>query len=219
MSDDLKAYNALEAGHNDEILRIYSWQPRCISLGYSQEIEEEIDQNLAKELGWDVVQRPTGGGLVFHNEAEITYSLVIGKDQLPAGLVPSFAKISEAVILALKAIGINAAMRDLISDIRGPKSKVIGPRSLCFSYPEGYELVANGKKIVGAAQKRGKRALLQQGSIYVKPIEKAAYQILRHPFEEPDAVSMRELLGRVPSFDELSQALIQGFQEGLGFES
>jgi lipoate-protein ligase A len=215
MSDDLKAFKALEAGANEGILRIYSWQPRCISLGYSQDIEEEIDLDKAKKLVWDVVQRPTGGGLVFHNEAEVTYSLIIAKDKLPAGLVPSFAKISVAVILALKAIGINAAMRDSISDIRGPKSKVIGPRSLCFSYPEGYEIVANGKKLVGAAQKRGERALLQQGSIYVKPIEKAAYQVLKRPFEEPDAVSVQEILGRVPSFEEMSEALIQGFREKL----
>jgi len=210
MSDDLQAFQ-----NEAEVLRIYSWQPRCISLGYSQDIVEEVDLARAKETGWDVVQRPTGGGLVFHNEAEITYSLVIGKDKLPAGLVPSFAKISEAVILALKAIGIKAEMRDSISDIRGPKSKVIGPRSLCFSYPEGYEIVANGKKLIGAAQKRGKKALLQQGSIYVKSIEKAAYQILKRPFEMPDAISIQELLGRVPSFDELSQALIEGFREKL----
>jgi len=210
MSDDLQAFQ-----NEAEVLRIYSWQPRCISLGYSQDIVEEVDLARAKETGWDVVQRPTGGGLVFHNEAEITYSLVIGKDKLPAGLVPSFAKISEAVILALKAIGIKAEMRDSISDIRGPKSKVIGPRSLCFSYPEGYEIVANGKKLIGAAQKRGKKALLQQGSIYVKSIEKAAYQILKRPFEMPDAISIQELLGRVPSFDELSQALVEGFREKL----
>lgn len=218
MQKDIELFRSCETGEAGPFLRIFSWQPRCISLGYSQEIEEEIDLARAEEMGWDVVRRPTGGGIVFHNEAEVTYSLVIGKDKLPAGLVPSFEKITEAVIVGLKKIGIEGQFQT--SNLKPQnRSQISNSKSqLCFSYPEGYEIVVGGKKLVGAAQKRGKKALLQQGSIYVKPIEKAAYQILRRPFEVPDAMSIQELLGRVPSFDELSQALIEGFREGLGFE-
>lgn len=207
MSDDLQAFLS-----EMEVLRIYSWQPKCISLGYSQDVEEEIDLVRAKEIGWEVVQRPTGGGIVFHNEAEITYSLVIGKEKLPAGLVPSFEKISEAVILGLGKIGI-VGEHQTSNSKRQNKSQTTNHKSqLCFSYPEGYEIVANGKKLVGAAQKRGKRALLQQGSICVSPIESSAYQVLKRPFEEPEAISVQEILGRIPSFEELSQALATGFK-------
>ena len=212
MADDIEAFNALESGKNDQIIRIYSWKPRCISLGYSQNIEEEIELRRAKEYGWDVVQRPTGGGIVFHNEAEVTYSLIIVKDRLPDGLVPSYLKISEAVICALGKLGMKVEISKSKVDSR--KLKV----GLCFSYPEGYEIVADGKKIVGAAQKRGKRALLQQGSIFVRSADPLAFSVLKKDHEKQNAISIEEVLGRVPSFDELSRALISGFQEGLGLE-
>ncbi|MBN3033924.1 MAG: lipoate--protein ligase family protein [Candidatus Saganbacteria bacterium] len=210
MELDLRLFRDHEKGLVPPALRIYSWQPKCISLGYSQKIYEEIDLARAQQLGYDVVGRPTGGGIVFHNEAEVTYSLVIGKDDplLPAGLVPSYKKISEAIVCALNNFGINAEILN--------SSFVIRHSSLCFSYPAEYEVVAGGKKIVGSAQKRGRRSLLQQGSLFVRPPSAEAFSLLKKPHAGHDAVSLEELLGRPVGFDELKEALVAGFREGLG---
>ena len=88
MQADLKLFNDFENGLISSTLRIYSWEPKCISLGYGQELDSLLVGDLARKKGWDVVKRPTGGGIVFHNEAEVTYSLVTGLDnpQLPQGL-------------------------------------------------------------------------------------------------------------------------------------
>ena len=104
MEIDHKLFVTFENGLIPSTLRVYSWTPPCISLGYSQNEQELIDLERAKELGWDVVKRPTGGGIVFHNEAEVTYSLVTAIDNpaLPKGLVPAYKKISEAIVFALK---------------------------------------------------------------------------------------------------------------------
>jgi lipoate-protein ligase A len=214
MDRDLKLFHDLERGLVPSTLRIYSWEPNCISLGYSQRAEKEIDFDKASALGWDVVKRPTGGGIVFHNEAEVTYSLVTAIDNplLPKGLVPSFKKISEAIVLALHSIGISSEIRNSKLDIRNSKSQ------LCFSYPAEYEIVVEAKKIVGSAQKRGRKALLQQGSISVRKTPDQVLSVLKRKYDEIDAISVEELLGRVPSFTELSQALIDGLREGLGFE-
>lgn len=222
MRIDLKLFHDFEKGLIPSTLRIYSWRPKCISLGYSQEIDKLIDREIARELGWDVVKRPTGGGIVFHNEAEVTYSLVTTIDDplLPKGLVPSYKRISEAVMLGLSKIGIVAQIRNPESEIRN-KSKILNSESktqLCFSYPAEYEIVVDGKKIVGSAQKRGRRALLQQGSIFVSNNHGDMSKILRCYEANDSAISLSEILGRIPSFEELSNALIQGFEGRLGIK-
>ncbi|MEE8638552.1 MAG: lipoate--protein ligase family protein, partial [Candidatus Margulisiibacteriota bacterium] len=211
MQFDLKLLNDLEKGLVSSTLRIYSWKPKCISLGYAQKMDRLIDAKMARVQGWDIVKRPTGGGIVFHNEAEVTYALVTAIDNpvLPKGLVSSYKRISEAIVFALNKIGI-------VAQIRNPKHETRNKSQLCFSYPAEYEIVVDRKKIVGSAQKRGKRALLQQGSIFVSNIDNSAYSVLKNSYEKQNAVSIEAVLGRKVSFEELSKALIKGFEERLG---
>lgn len=211
MQTDIDLFNAFESGNKISTLRIYSWQPKCISYGYSQKIEKELDVKKAKKLGWDIVKRPTGGGIVFHNEAEVTYSLVTELDnpKLPQGLVPAYKKISEAIVFALKMIGVEAEVKATRDEARGTNA------TLCFSYPAEYEIVVGGKKIVGSAQKRGKKALLQQGSIFVRNMSPDEIGLLKKPRQEYNSISVEEVLGRQVSFNELSQALSQGFEHEL----
>jgi len=215
MADDLKSFRELETGTGPSILKIYSWQPQCISLGYSQDIEAEIDVEKAKKFGWDVVKRPTGGGIVFHNRAEVTYSIITSIDNpiLPKGLVPSYKKISEAVVLGLALVGVKSEIRPQTTDHRALNT------GLCFAYPAEYEIVAQGKKIVGSAQKRGKRALLQQGSIFVADTPAELFSVLKRPHEAENAISVENILKRKTSFNELSEALIRGFGECLSIGS
>jgi lipoate-protein ligase A len=193
-------------------LRLYSWQPRCISVGYSQEPEEELDLARAKQLGYDVVKRPTGGGIVFHNEAEITYSLVASSDDplLPQGLIASYKVISEAVVAGLKELDVPSEVKQV------PDARAAARDTLCFSYPTEFEIVARGRKLVGSAQKRGKQAILQQGSIFVRQPEPSVFSLLKKPFREHQAVSLEELLGRQVAFAELKEALIAGFRSRFG---
>ena len=220
METDLSLFKQFEEQAGGPTLRIYSWRPKCVSAGYSQSIEEEIDLKKAKLLGWDIVKRPTGGGIVFHNEAETTYSLVMAKDDpmLPKGLVPSYKKISEAVVFALLLLGVKAEVRARSTEHGAPLDRARGKRNtgLCFSYPAEYEIVVDGQKIVGSAQKRGKRALLQQGSIFVHPTPASALELLKKSHAPLNAISLEELLGRTPSFEEFSTALVKGFQEVFG---
>ncbi|MBI5700721.1 lipoate--protein ligase family protein [Candidatus Saganbacteria bacterium] len=234
MKRDIELFNNTEATSGSSILRIYSWSKPCISLGYSQKIDEEIDEKKAKEIEWDVVMRPTGGGIVFHNEAEVTYSIVTSIDNpiLPKGLVPSYMKISEAVVIALAKIGIQSQILSAKSEILNKKSTTPshsppyqggdvpkGQRgSLCFSYPAEYEIVVDGKKIVGSAQKRGKKALLQQGSIFMSPIDEKIFSVLKKPYHGHNAVSVEEVLGRKVVFDEMAEPLESGFQKILGIQ-
>jgi len=212
MRADLEMFNAFERGAGGPCLRTYSWKPKCISYGYGQEIAELVDQKRAGELGWDLVRRPTGGGIVFHNEAEITYSLVTAIDdpKLPKGMIPAYKRISQGVVAGLGRLGVEAGIRKQRAEHRTQNT------GLCFSYPAEYEIVCGEKKIVGSAQKRGKRALLQQGSIFVRDTAEQDLALLKDKSARHDALSVEEVLGREVGFEELSGALRRGFEEALG---
>lgn len=220
MELDLKLFEEIERGSTGSTLRIFSWHPNCVSLGYAQKAEKVIDAVKAKNLGWDVVKRPTGGGIVFHNEAEVAYSIVTEIDNplFPKGLVPAYKKISEAIVGALGKIGVSAEILNTKYETLN-KSKTLNSKvqnNLCFSYPAEYEIVVAGKKIVGSAQKRGKRAMLQQGSIFVRQISPEIFSVLKELCGKHNAISVEEVLRRAVGFDELSQALINGFTGKLG---
>ena len=73
----------LEAVMIEEVpptLRLYAWEPECLSLGVAQPISD-VAENVLSDYGWDLVRRPTGGRAILHAN-EMTYS-VIGSQQDP----------------------------------------------------------------------------------------------------------------------------------------
>lgn len=161
MEYDIHLFNNFEHGSNEPVLRIYGWEKPCISLGYAQDPSQELNLANCDKYGIEVVKRPTGGGIVFHNGFEVTYSFIcnITDAKMPKGMISSYKFISHLVIEALKQSGVPAEL----SDTRQHEQA-----RLCFSFPASYEVTLKGQKIVGSAQKRGKIALLQQGSIFIR---------------------------------------------------
>ncbi|MFA5876208.1 MAG: biotin/lipoate A/B protein ligase family protein, partial [Candidatus Margulisiibacteriota bacterium] len=225
MQRDLDLFRDFEQGKIGPILRVYSWNPSCISLGYSQSVEKLLNLAAVKKLGWDIVKRPTGGGMVFHNTDEVTFSLILPYDYpgLPLGLMPSYKYLAQAIVGFLRELGINAD----VSANRHPKQftrpshaaaesrEIKRQADLCFSYPADYEIVAAGKKIAGCAQKRGKKGFLQQGSIFVS--RKDFTQFKRFLIDSSaagleSAVSIDEIIGVVPDFKNLSESLVNNFR-------
>src|SRR5512140_660191 len=54
-------------------LRLYAWDPPCLSLGYAQP-SSDVDLETLRRRGWDLVRRPTGGRAILHTN-ELTYSV------------------------------------------------------------------------------------------------------------------------------------------------
>jgi len=181
-------------------LRIYSWANRCISYGCLQKIDRILDVDKEVRDGWEIVKRPTGGGLVYHLPDELTYCAVCPAELLPKGIKGAYCYISEIIVKALNSLGIDAKIgnrRPFTADRipqAGSRFPVPGPRQndLCFSNTREYEITINGKKAVGSAQKRGRKAVLQQGTI----------QLSKHR------------LKRMPQYDEMASAIIKAFESG-----
>jgi lipoate-protein ligase A len=90
-------------------LRLYGWDPPCVSLGYFQRTQGEIDLEACGRAGVDVVRRPTGGRAVLHDD-ELTYCLVIPQDMLPGSVLETYRVISGGLLQGLAYLGISGQL-------------------------------------------------------------------------------------------------------------
>lgn len=135
------------------LLRTYGWARPSLSFGYFGRVAEAA----AAGPGCDLVRRCTGGGIVRHG-TDLTYALIIPRRD-PAFSCPAlelYARVHEALREALAELGIETTLavfaRDKISEA-------------CFANPVQADLLMEGRKIAGAAQRRSRAGLLQQGSV------------------------------------------------------
>ena len=139
------------------VLRFYSWNPYCLSLGYGQRCSVVHRQGLA-ERGYSLVRRPSGGGAILHAQ-EVTWCLVLpASHPLAAGSIDEgYRRIAVVMREAMRSLGIAATLED------GGASRRTRPA--CFETPASHELVVNGRKLLGCARVQRRHALLQHGSL------------------------------------------------------
>ncbi len=165
MSVDEAILDAVRKGESPATLRLYSWEPPCLSLGYAQPVSD-VDRLAVSERGWHLVRRPTGGRAILHTD-ELTYS-VIGPPQdarLAGSVLESYRCLSQAILQALHFLNIPA---QALEKPTNPGESVSSPAALnpvCFEVPSNYEITVHGKKLVGSAQARRRDGVLQHGSL------------------------------------------------------
>jgi lipoate-protein ligase A len=139
-------------------IRFYRWDHPALSFGYFGKFDD-----VEKEKR-DVVRRWTGGGIVFHGD-DLTYSIVIPVNDSAFG--ESSMSIYEKVHRAIQVtVGSGAELEGRDAALRRPRtSQRDVPTNQCFANPVRADVLWNGKKVAGAAQRRTRRGLLQQGSI------------------------------------------------------
>ncbi|HEV3243707.1 MAG TPA: hypothetical protein VGZ31_04780 [Chthoniobacterales bacterium] len=147
-------------------IRFYKWDHPALSFGYFGKFADV--RSYAPEH--DLVRRWTGGGIVFHGD-DLTYSIVI-PEAAPAfseSPMSIYEKIHGALAEALIAEGKAAVLfrRDALLRVRDMQKHVppISRADSCFANPVRADVLSNGRKIAGAAQRRTRHGLLQQGSI------------------------------------------------------
>lgn len=153
----------LESVYNGEslpILRLYAWQPACLSLGHAQPFSE-VNTSIIKTHGWDIVRRPTGGRAILHVD-ELTYAVIAPQTEprVKGGVLESYLRLSKALLEALRILGLKPQADEKYSD-----QKPINQNPVCFEVPSNYEITVNGKKLIGSAQARRKESLLQHGAL------------------------------------------------------
>jgi lipoate-protein ligase A len=213
MRRDAARLAAVAAGAPGEI-RLYGFSPPCLSIGRLQDAAD-VDTAACARDGVDVVRRPTGGVAVLHDE-EVTYAVVCAVDHpvLGGDVLSSCARIHAAVTRGLAVLGVAVRAHGAAADERAAARERAAVAD-CFARPASHELLSlDGRKLVGSAQARRGRALLQHGSVLLEPPRAAAY-LRRAPVGERRGAGVRELLGRRVTREELAAALAEGFHEAL----
>lgn len=154
MSYDEFILNALIKGLiTKPVLRIYGWIEETISLGQNQ----KIDNNEFKSYGnlFPVVKRITGGQAVFHklSNDELTYSVSLSYEKSAKYL---YSEIGNVLCFFLQELGLNPVFGDsnnYLADFN------------CFNSNTKADILVNNKKIIGSAQRRKKKFILQHGAI------------------------------------------------------
>ncbi|KLU64958.1 octanoyltransferase LipM [Desulfosporosinus acididurans] len=205
----------VQATDPQPVLRFYGWNPAALSLGYAQSYEREVDERACQAEGIDIVRRPTGGRAVLH-QYELTYSVIAPeKDPNVSGTVTeSYLKISKALLSGFQALGIPAEM-----SVGGVAKETT--TAACFDAPSWYELVVNGRKLVGSAQMRKEGMLLQHGSILLHFDADLLFRLLKFPNAElrerllqrfkKKACALDEIWPQPIGREELEREICRGF--------
>lgn len=179
---------------NEQVSRFrhYGWRSPAFTFGYSQKIAF-VRARLPVDESFDLCRRPTGGGIVDHRD-DWTYSLVIprGHPLEEVRAAHSYREIHERLAEALRLQDVPAITKNT-SITRSGEDVEIGNEAsrsrearrsqnsdealsgICFERAELYDVVhaETGEKIAGAAQKRNKRGLLFQGSLWRPALQRA----------------------------------------------
>jgi lipoate-protein ligase A len=200
------------------IVRFYQWRRPTMSLGRNQKIEKAVDADYCAAHGIDIVYRPTGGRAVLHDD-ELTYS-VVSNDSSCFGdtIYGNYKRVSEALCLGYQDLGVAAI---LALDTRKPGVTETGGDPPCFASPSRYELMVDGRKIVGSAQRRVRACFLQHGSM---PIS-CDYETLARASRMSDIQALRREMAGVADFlperlpiETFRRAFVHAFQNYFSIE-
>jgi lipoate-protein ligase A len=223
MAVDEAILESVYSGESLPTLRLYAWQPACLSLGRTQPYAE-ADLPALQDKGWDIVRRPTGGRAILHTD-ELTYA-VIAPNQEPrvaGGVLESYLRLSRALLGALRLLGLEPEANEKAIK---PASGKFNP--VCFEVPSDYEITVDGKKLIGSAQARRMEGILQHGALPLagdltriisalqfendNAREKAKSGLMAH------AATVESLTGEAPPWQDACEAFKQAFSDTLNLD-
>ncbi len=164
------------------VLRVYAWSEPVWSFGYFQRLE-----TVRAELGGldgPLMRRWTGGGMVDHR-ADLPYSLIVPTQYPWLATEQSYHAVHRALAEALRRQGLEAELQ------AGECS--VGHQ--CFRNPVPADVMLEGRKVAGAAQRRSRRGTLHQGSVQIPSGQVDGHVLL---------VDLAAALARTAEFCELS---------------
>jgi lipoate-protein ligase A len=139
-------------------LRFYRWQPATLSLGYFQRHADRRQHAPSRDC--PLVRRQSGGGAIVH-DAEQTYSLIVPHGHpLATDAQSLYSAVHEVLIATLAELGIPTTLCRHASEPSGGAEPF-----LCFHRRAVGDVLCEGHKVAGSAQRRRQGAILQHGSV------------------------------------------------------
>jgi lipoate-protein ligase A len=204
-------------------LRLYAWEPACLSLGLAQPYAE-VDLPALETHGWDLVRRPTGGRAILHTD-ELTYAVIAPQNEprVKGGVLESYLRLSQALLQVLRLLGLDPEANE-----KRTASEPGKPNPVCFEVPSNYEITVNGLKLIGSAQARRNEGVLQHGALPLQgdltrivsvltfandqKKEQAKSRLLAH------ATTVERELGHSPAWADAAAAFQHAFSQVLNLD-
>jgi len=225
MAFDRLLMDRIRRGDWDLSLRVYGWEPACLSLGKFQDASREVNIEALCADGYDAVRRPTGGRAVWH-ETEVTYSLVAREEHpmVSGSTGEALRKVSMPMLAAILSLGVDVTAGRSEVHREGGAASTANP---CFTSHGMWEIgTMDGRKLVGSAQARSRGVFLEHGSILLGNDQ---MKVLDYLPGEPDSARnsrlARHLTDGIASLGELApgvtarsveDALHSAFEDSLG---
>ncbi len=210
-------------GESAPTLRFYEWEKPSISIGYAMNPETEVDLSLCRERDVPVVRRITGGGLVLH-KCDITYTVIFPEDfglgdqgtGNRLSVLESYRLVNRALAKGVKELGIVTSLLSRDEETAHSRQKTA---NICFSNPTVYDILYQGKKLAGSAQRRKRGWVLHQGSMLFSADFVTMCRLARSDDSMAEtAVCLEGILGKRPDPHNVVNVLSKNFTGALGIQ-
>jgi lipoate-protein ligase A len=174
---DWALFTALETGAGGDLGRSWQTNRPAVVVGRHAVLLREIVDAACRRDGVPVIRRFSGGGAVVLGPGCLNYGIGLSLASRPglASVADSFAFVLRAIVSALDVPGLSIA--------------------------GGSDLVLDGRKVSGSAQRRGRRAMLHHGTLLYDFDPALAARYLREPVRQPAYRASRrhtDFLGNLP---------------------
>lgn len=190
------------------VLHLYEWEGDSATYGYFTDPAKLLDLDQVKKHSLNLARRPTGGGIIFHIW-DMAFSVVVPAHcpEFSINTLDNYAFVNNAVLAAIKEfLGGKPPLSLTPIDFSSWDPDCA---HFCMAKPTKYDVMWEGKKIAGAAQRKTKKGFLHQGTIaLVMPPPDYLSRILRPGTQVSDAMQAHTcpILGEVASADQLRSA-------------
>ncbi|MDP1836841.1 MAG: hypothetical protein Q8K75_13065 [Chlamydiales bacterium] len=149
---------------SEPVLHNYEWSQNALTFGYFVDPTKYLRPLGLSTHRYQIARRPTGGGIIFHTY-DLAFSVLLpsGHPHFSQNTLETYALINGAVLQAIRRFkGIEAPTTLLANE---PQLLNAPSKQFCMAHPTKYDVMWQGQKVGGSAQRRTKNGLLHQGSI------------------------------------------------------
>ena len=204
-------------------LRFYGWTQPAFSFGYFQDIAAEVDVDICRADGIELVKRMTGGGTVVHGW-ELTYTLILPRGAGELSVADAYQRIGQSLVKAFQKLGIPAQCYAISTD--SPSAVRNGTyraeANICLTNPAEHDVMSDNKKLAGVSVRRSRNGIMFQGYI---SLDMPPLSILARVSKNPETQKiLREkstainIDGRSIPRNALIQSISETFEIGIAFK-
>jgi lipoate---protein ligase len=212
MAKDVALLSQLHTSQ-DPILHLYEWEGNCLTYGYFTSPEKHLHLDQLDSYQLQMARRPTGGGIIFHL-TDFAFSVLIPATHplFSLNTLENYAGINQCLTHLVKEWITSSSQPTLLPQETACEKSLCLP--FCMAKPTIYDVMVEGKKVAGAAQRRTVQGFLHQGSLSLAPLsENMLAKVLKQ--STPIIEAMRQQSFYLVSAAECSEEQLQATRQKL----